>query len=266
VISPGWLVQAALDGSRSTGEPLRVGDPRLSWLYQPAVRAFRVRLHGDDLSFAQAGLPALMLSDSSFSAFYPEYHQPGDVAERLDAVALARMGRAALGVARALDRAGGRVAEPAWFAAFGHVVSGSWLLGLGALSLLPGLRAGFVAGTGPMLLRVVQAAAFAALLWAEPVVALWVFLVPHLLLPLTRRWWAVLLALAPLVSLVAIGVAAWWREAVSGVWLAPWQLAVAGLAFALAFVGLTAGAPGRARSSEAPGKRRKAPGLPKRGR
>ena len=266
VITPGWLVEAALAGSRAAGQPLRLGDPRLSWLYQPTVRAFRVQLYGDDLSFAQAGLPALMLSDSSFSAFYPEYHKPGDVAERLDAAALARMGQATLGVARALERARGPAAEPAWFAGLGHVVGWPWLLGLGALSLLPGLRAGFAAGTGSLLLRALQAAAFAVLLWTDPVVALWVFLLPHLLLPFTRRWWALLLAAAPLVALIALGLAAWWREAVSGVWLAPWQLVVAALAFVLAFLGLGGGAaPARGRKPPA-ARGKKAPGLPKRGR
>jgi len=44
----------------------------LSWLYQPAVRAFRVRLYGDDLSFLQEGHAALFASDSSFSFFYPD--------------------------------------------------------------------------------------------------------------------------------------------------------------------------------------------------
>jgi acetylornithine deacetylase/succinyl-diaminopimelate desuccinylase-like protein len=40
VIAPGWLVRAALAGSREAGSPLGVGDPYLSWLYQPAVRTF----------------------------------------------------------------------------------------------------------------------------------------------------------------------------------------------------------------------------------
>src|SRR5439155_17575346 len=68
-VVPAWAVGAALRGARSSGAPLAVGDPRLSWLYQPAVRTLRVKLYGDDLSFVQAGLPALFLSDSSFTAF-----------------------------------------------------------------------------------------------------------------------------------------------------------------------------------------------------
>ena len=88
VIAPGWLVRAALTGSRQAGAEFVVGDPYLSWLYQPLVRTFRVRLYGDDLSFLQGGRAAIMASDSSFSAFYPDYHQATDTADRLDPAAL----------------------------------------------------------------------------------------------------------------------------------------------------------------------------------
>jgi ketopantoate reductase len=125
VIAPAWLVSAALDGAREAGSPLGVGDPFLSWLYQPAVRAFRVRLYGDDLSFLQSGHPALFASDSSFSAFYPDYHEPSDTADKLDAAALSRMGRSALGVVRALERLPrGEAEAPHWFSAFGRVIGG----------------------------------------------------------------------------------------------------------------------------------------------
>jgi hypothetical protein len=239
VLTPAWLVRAALDGSRAAGAPLPVGDPYLSWLYQPAVRTFRVRLYGDDVSFLQSGHPALFASDSSFSAFYPDYHRPSDTADKLDAAALERMGRGVLGLVRELDRVPrGPAEEPHWFAAFGHVVGGTSLLALGAASVLPGLwRASRVSGLG-LVARVAQAMLAAVLLWRHPVPALWILLVPLLVLPWRRAWWTVLLALAPAGALVALGAAAWWRGAVSGLWLAPWELVVAFLAFALAFVGL----------------------------
>ena len=238
-IAPGWLVQAALEGSREAGSPLGVGDPYLSWLYQPAVRTFRVRFSGDDLSFAQAGHPALLASDSSFSAFYPDYHKASDTADKLDAAALERMGRGVLGVVRALERAPrGPAEEPHWFAAFGRVVGWPWLVGLGAAGLLPGLWRGSRAGGLALGVRILQAILTGVLLWRHPVPALWILLLPLLLLPWRRSWWTVLLALAPVVGLVAIGAAAWWRGSVSGVWLAPWEIVVAGLALALAFLGL----------------------------
>jgi hypothetical protein len=258
VIAPAWLVRAALEGSREAGAPLGVGDPYLSWLYQPAVRTFRVRLYGDDLSFLQAGHPALFASDSSFSAFFPDYHKPSDTADKLDPEALERMGRGVLGVVRALERVPrGASEEPSWFAAFGRVIGWPWLVGLGAASLLPGLWRGWRAGGLGLGVRVLQAILAGVLLWQQPVPALWLLLVPHLLLSWRRSWWVVLLALAPAVSLLAIGASAWWREAVNGVWLAPWEIAVAILVLALAFLGLRGGGGRKAASRKPPGRKRR---------
>lgn len=242
VIAPAWLVRAALEGSRDAGSPLGVGDPYLSWLYQPAVRTFRVRLYGDDLSFLQAGRPALLASDSSFSAFYPDYHEASDTADKLDAAALRRMGDAVLGVARALERVPrGPAEEPDWFAAFGRVIGGTWLMGLVTASLVPGLVRGWRAGGLAPLVRVVQAILAGGLALRHPVPALWLLLVPQVVMPWRRAWWTVVLALAPAVALVSLGAAAWWRGVVDGVRLAPWEVVVAGLALALAFLGLGGG-------------------------
>jgi hypothetical protein len=260
VIAPAWLVRAALAGSRESGAPIGIGDPWLSWLYQPVVRAFRVRLYGDDLSFLQAGHAALFASDSSFSAFYPDYHKASDTADKLDAAALERMAEGVLAVVRALERVPrGPAEEPHWFAAFGRVVSGPWLLGLGALSLLPGLWRGMNAGGAILGVRLVQALLAGLLLWRHPVPALWILLVPQLLLPLRRTWWTALLSLAPFLALVGLGVAAWWRGAVNGLWLAPWEIGVALAALALAFVAF--GGAGRG-GGRAPRK----PKAPRRGR
>jgi len=258
VIAPGWLVRAALDGSREEGAPLRVGDPRLSWLYQPAVRTFRVRLHGDDVSFLQAGHPALFASDSSASAFYPDYHKPSDTADKLDAEALARLGRGILGVVRALERAPrGPAEDPHWFVAFGRLFGEAWLLAVFALGLLPGLWRGWRASGLALGVRVAQALLAGLIVWRHPVPALWLLLVPLLLLPWRRSWWTALLALGPALALLALGAAAWWREAVNGVWLAPWEIAVASLALALAYLGLGARGAGRARGARRPAGRRR---------
>jgi len=237
VIAPGWLVQAALSGSREAGVPLGVGDPRLAWVYQAGVRTFRVKLYGDDLSFLQSGRPALFASDSSFSAFYPYYHQATDTADKLDAAALERMGNAALGVVRALARGRrGPAEEPQWFAAFGRVIGLPALLALGAASLLPGLWLGLRAGGWVLASRTLQAAVFGLLLWLYPVPTLWLLLAPNVLLPVARARWATLLAAAPLAALVALGSVAWYRGAVAGVWLPPWAIAAVILALTLAFV------------------------------
>jgi hypothetical protein len=246
-IAPAWLVSAALTASRDARVPFGLGDPWLSWLYQPAVRAFRVRLYGDDVSFLQAGHAALFASDSSFSAFYPDYHKPTDTAEKLDAAALERMGERALAVVRALERVPREGPdEPHWFAAFGRVVSREWLLALGAASLVPGLWGGVRAGGAALGARVFQALLAGLLLWRHPVPALWILLVPHLLMPLRRTGFTALIALAPFAALVGIGAAAWWRGVVNGVWLAPWEIAVALLALTLAFLGRAGHGGGRA--------------------
>lgn len=237
VVAPGWLVRRALGGAREAGSPLGVMDPYVGVLVQAAARTFRVRLYGDDVSLLRAGRPALFASDSSFSAFYPDYHKASDTADKLDPAALERMGRAVVGVARALAQAPpGPAEEPRWLAAFGAVVDGVWLLVIGGLALLPGLRAAAKAGGAAIAVRVVDVGLVGLLLWRHPVPALWVFLLPLALLPFTRRWWAVLLALLPALALAAVGAYALSRGAVRGVWLEPWELGVAAVALALGFV------------------------------
>jgi len=254
VIAPAWLVRAALAGAREAGAPYAVGDPWLSWLYQPGVRTFRVRLYADDLSFLQAGHSALFTSDSSFFAFYPDYHKPSDTADKLDAGALERQGQSALGVVRALERVPrGSPHEPHWFAAFGYVLGLPALLALGALSFVPGLLRCRRAGGVAVVVRVVQALVAALLLWRQPVPALYVLLVPLLLLPLARTWWSVLLSLLPTLALAGLGASAWYRGVVGGLWLAPWELVLLVLALGLAFFGLGGrGSGSRSRKPKAP--------------
>jgi hypothetical protein len=226
-----------------------VGDPLLSWLYQPAVRTFRVSLYGDDVSFLQAAVPAVFASDSSFSAFYPFYHQAEDTADKIDAASLARMGTMALVVIDALvEVPRGPVSEPTWFAAFGYVVGAMPLAALGLLSLVPGLAA---AGKGrTFYARLAHAALFGLLLWRHPVPALWVFLLANVVTAHRRRSWTVVLALLPAALLLALGAAAWRRGFVTGLWMGPWEAAGAVAAMALLFVA-PRGAPGAPRVTRA---------------
>ena len=108
----------------------------------------------------RAGAPPLHgLRLVGFSAFYPDYHEATDTADRLDPAALERMGRAAFGVVRALDRVPAGPADDAhWFAAFGHVIGWPWILGLGALSMLPVAASGLGGGALPVALRFTPAA------------------------------------------------------------------------------------------------------------
>jgi hypothetical protein len=223
VVAPAWLMAASLAGARSAGGSLGVGDPWLSWVYQPAVRMFRVNYYGDDLSFLQAGVPAVFVSDSSFSAFYPWYHQAGDTADRLDAAALARMGEAVRGavdeVARAPIR---RDADAEWFAVFGRVAT-RWILLLAALAaLLPGLVHGYGSGGRRFLARAVLSVAFAAMVWEDPVPALWILGLPVLLTGLSPSRLAYALSLLPAAALALLGAAAWARGFTQGTWLPLW--------------------------------------------
>lgn len=256
VIAPAWLVRAALQGSRRAGQELHVGDPLIPWLYQPAVRFFRVGFSGDDQAFLRQGLPAVFASDSSFSRFYPHYHTARDTRDQLDDAALERMGTAVLGV---LDELGQTQRVPAqqgvWFAAFGRVWDAGWLYLLGALSVLPGLwlfRGRGALGFG---VRIVQALAFGLLLWRQPVPALFLLLLPNLVTAFATGLVAGFVALVPALLLCGLGVVAWQQGMVHGVWLEAWELGLLMLSFALLWI-----QPGRARTGAAPRTRRVASG------
>ena len=258
VITPAWLMRAALS-SRS----FAVGDPALSWLYQPGVRTFRVGLYGDDLSFLQGGQPALFTSDSSFTAFYPWYHQAADTADKLDAAALARMGQGVLEVVDALSRVPrGPAVEPDWFAAFGYVLGSGALWTVALASLLPlAWRARRFGGLA-LLLAMGHALLFLLLFWRHPVPALWVFLLPNVL-GRGRRSWVAAIASLPLVALVGLGVVAWARGFVQGMWLAPWEIAVLmfGLACAFAAGGVVRRSSGSRGGGKTTGKGKRRRGL-----
>ncbi len=227
-VTPAWLMRAALAGTREAGEPFRVGDPLIPWLYQPAVRTFRAGLYGDDLSFVQAGLPALFLSDSSLAAFYPWYHQPSDTKDKLSPEALARAwaggcwapwppcrgpaapGRARAPVVRRLRLRAGRRGR-------------CWRSGV--LTLAPGLWQAHRAGPRFLGLRLAQAALYGLLLWRHPVPALFALGLPTLLARLGPRA-LLLLGLLPAALVGAVGLLGWQRDLVRGVWLEPWELAV----------------------------------------
>ena len=263
VIAPGWLVSAALSGARAAGAPLRVGDPWLPWLYQAAVRTFRIGFYGDDLALLQAGVPAVFASDSSFTAFYPWYHQPGDTADHLDAEALRRMGEAVRGGVQALAREPSRHdPDPDWLALSGHVLPRWTLLGFGAAAIAPGLARAWTAGGLGLAARLAQAGLFAVLLWDEPVPALFVLFAPVLASGFSRRRMALALALLPGLALLALGVAAWARGFVHGTWISAWQLGAALAVLALAAVPIAPGAGGGLRREAPPAARapRRIPG------
>jgi hypothetical protein len=264
VIAPARVMRALLSGSRRAGSGFGVGDPLLSWVYQPAVRTFRGRLYGDDLSFLQAGLPATFTSDSSFARFYPWYHQPTDTTDKLDAGALARMGTAVVGGVEALAALPvSREPERDWFAAFGFVLGAPALWALGLAALVPGMRAGARAGGGTLAATAAQAALALFLMSRHLVPALWALVLPALIAGVLRRWWAPVLALLPPAALLAVGGIGWARGMVSGAWAGGLDAAALAAGLALLFAGRGGGAPGRPRKSHGSPRR---PGLPAKGK
>jgi hypothetical protein len=93
LMTPAPLAKLILESARAADIRFVHGDPKISLLYQLGVRLTKVRFYGDDISFQLSGIPAVMFTDSSFSAFYPDYHQPGDVPQNLSEGRLAQMTR-----------------------------------------------------------------------------------------------------------------------------------------------------------------------------
>jgi peptidase M28-like protein len=260
-IAPARVMRAVLDGSRRAGVSLGVGDPFLSWLYQPAVRTFRVRLYGDDLSFLQSGLPATFTSDSTFTRFYPWYHKPTDTPDKLDAKALTRMGTAVVGATLALAALPAtRVAERDWFAAFGYVAGAPMLWAVGIAALVPGVLAGYRAGGSPFVARGLNALLAAGLMWWHLVPALWALVLPALISGVIRRRWGVFVAMLPPLALAALGGAAWARGMVGGVWVDVIDVVMAVAGLGLLFVPV--GKAGAVRMRKSHGSPRRRPGLP----
>lgn len=264
VIAPAWLLQRASSAARGAGVPFVVGDPWIPWLYQATVRTFRADMYGDDLAFLQAGLPALFVSDSSFTAFYPWYHTGSDTTDKLDPDSLGRMGRGVLAILRDLETAPrGAAAEPHWFSAFGAVLGPVLLFAIALVSVLPGLRLGLRQGASALGARLVATALFGYLFFQHPVPALFVFLLPNLAPLAPRRWWTVLVSLLPALSLMGLGALAWSREFVHGTWWAPWEIAAGAVLLVLSSLPAGGGAPRGGKPKKA-AKGRKKGGLPPR--
>jgi Peptidase family M28 len=106
LLTPAPLTKLVLSSARTANVPFYQGDPHLSLLYQIGVRITKVSYYGDDVSFQFSGIPAVMFTDSSFSKFYPHYHQPADKPGNVNEQRLADMTRVIIDViqkARAED-------------------------------------------------------------------------------------------------------------------------------------------------------------------
>ena len=86
-------------------EALPLGDPRFPLLAQAFTRVCAAGTGSDDVFFAKEGVPALFLSRSSLSHFYPHYHKESDTPDKLSAEALHSSGRILESALLALDDA-----------------------------------------------------------------------------------------------------------------------------------------------------------------
>ena len=88
-----------------------VGARRFSLLVQWAVLSLRLGYGSDAEPFMEAGIPAIVLSDLSFSKPFSEHHGPGDRVELLDGHRLAAWSELLAAAVLRLDRLTGR---PHW--------------------------------------------------------------------------------------------------------------------------------------------------------
>lgn len=132
VTTPGWLVDAALDGGHAAGWPLHLADPRFPLAMQLLLRGTRVGFGADSGAFLERGIPAVTLSDSSFFALDPAYHKPIDTIDRLDPGRLEAWTRTAVATVRRLDGLAGRPApENEYLVLAGRVWPRRALAGIG---------------------------------------------------------------------------------------------------------------------------------------
>lgn len=213
VTTPGWLVDAALASGVASGLRLHVADPRQSLAMQLLLRGTRVGFGADSGAFLERGVPAVTLSDSSFFAMDPAYHQAMDTVERLDPARLHAWTRLVAGTVRRLDRLEGRPAPENDYLVLAGRVWTRWVL------------AGLLVVLGILLAVRLRRWAFPALLSAAavaaPILAFPLLLPAALLafLPPAGRGLRVLWTLLGLVPLLlyllllsgawAVGLSAW---------------------------------------------------------
>jgi len=167
---PAWLAATTMTVAARAGVAASYGDDLLSLPYQLVVHLCRVPFGADDGPFLERRVPALFVSDYSFSRPYPHYHRPTDTAARLDVAGLTRAGRALAATVAALDAA---PVLPPWderaYVALGsRVLAGPWLL-FGLLTAGLPLLASLVLGRSPRRSSVLALVGYAAAAWAAPV-------------------------------------------------------------------------------------------------
>jgi len=246
---PAWLARTTLRAAAAAGVEASYGDDLLSYAYQLVVRLCRVPFGADDGPFLARGVPALFLSDFSFSRPYLQYHLASDDRSRLSPGGLQRAGRALLATLAALDAA---PELPGWDEApylfLGRrALVGPWLLAALVLAGLP-LLVRLWTGRAPRKRSLLLLAGYAAAAVSAPVPTAAAFAVPVWaagwlgVLPWRGVRWLLLASVLPGCYCAAVLL---WALAVYGTAM---PVVVAGgfrigaLVFAAAWLGLAFGA------------------------
>lgn len=124
--------------SAASPESLPLGDPRLPLIVQAFTRVCSAQTGSDDIFFAKEGVPALFLSRSSLSRFYPHYHKTSDTADKLSAQALHSSGRILESSILALDEAAPKRSDGRDYLLWRSLLFPQRLLALAALGPLAG--------------------------------------------------------------------------------------------------------------------------------
>jgi hypothetical protein len=257
------LVESVMGGMRRGGVDAALGDPLAPWLYQPTSRLLQLDFGGADRPLLQAGLPSVLLTETSVAKPYPWLGQPLDTPDRLDAPSLERMGRAVLGAVEGMkevSRAGSTSME--WFFGLGRLLEPSVLAVTAAISILPLLLAGLRAGGMALGVRLVHAVVFGVAVLRIPVLALFLLGVPNVVAILGGFRWR-LIGLLPTGLCLVFGALAARQGLVHGLLPGLLDLTLLLLGLAFAFVPSASPPAKRRGASKAQGKGKRK-GLPKR--
>jgi len=137
-LAPGWLVHAALKGSRSAGMDLSLADPALTIPAQLVVRSTTVLRTASSDSLLEVGVPSLLLSDAAPTRFDPQHHGECDTSDRLSPERLQAWAGSVAAIVRRLDALPARPApESSYLVAFGRVWQRRDLLWFGLFVWIP---------------------------------------------------------------------------------------------------------------------------------
>ncbi len=209
-IAPGWLVRGILESSRAIEEDLYLGDKLISLFYQATIRMGEVGFYSDDYPFVSYGIPGLFLSCFYLTNFYPQYHTGQDSLDQIGKEELSSAGKIVEASFYYLDQLDQKPQDrPDSLFLFGRELTGKELKILGSILFLLIIASSLTAfWEGTRFSLILWLLLFAILFWysvllAEPLVFLYYFLIPSLVVPVLplrkRRLASILFTLSILI-------------------------------------------------------------------